>query len=64
MRGKLNKLTIPVVPQDTTIYVAAANQEARIESHDPWHHYKQTWQTANQIHPFITTLPCGIMTLR
>ena len=63
LRRKLGKLTIPAVLRDTPVW-AAANQEAGIESRDPRHHCKQTWQTENQIHPFITMFLSGTKTSR
>ena len=52
IHGKLVKMTIPRGAVGYRLYAAATNQEARIESHDLWHHCKQQWQTVNQIHQF------------
>ena len=60
VRGKLVKMTIPRGTVGYRLYTAAANQEARIESHDTQHHCKQQWWTVNQIRQFYTTFPSGI----
>ena len=49
---KLVEMTISRGTVGYHLYTAAANQEARIESHDMWHHCKQQWWTVNQIRQF------------
>ena len=52
IRRKLVEMTIPRGAAGYHLYAAAANQEARIESHDMRHRCKQQWQTVNQIRQF------------
>ena len=52
IRRKIVEMTIPRGATGYCLYAAAANQEAKIESRDTWHHCKQQCWTVNQICQF------------